>query len=167
MSRARARQNGRVDTLDLVIGLVLLLGLPGMGFIILRGLDVDERSLRESVPTEEALAQEVAPTRDEVQAKLEYIRRLYHETARPLINRAAIASDAELLDALRWAHRTLQGVRSEILALQGSIDRTKSAGDYATALAEFQTILASVQTDEARLRQLDTLGVFRPTAGGG
>lgn len=166
MQRRETRERGRVDTVDLVLGIVLVVGLPVGGYGVMRALDVDHRSVLEAIPSSSEIAANLPPGQAELDSRMAYIRKLYQETARELVARAGQVPGSVQGDALQWAYRVLVKVRSEVAEAEGALERAGATAAIQKMRAELGTIRSQVDADEAHLRALDvTHSALPPPAG--
>ncbi|MEM7262951.1 MAG: hypothetical protein AAF488_13240 [Planctomycetota bacterium] len=150
---ARSRRLGKVEPVDLVIGLVAILALPVIGYVV-TGL------IKPEDPLPEVDEQRVpAPERTEVQERFSYVRAL-QQNAVGLLQRAESADEKRQLTELRWANQAFHAARKELTNLRHIITASDSEDTFRSDLDALKTIETSISVSLARIQKLDKLDLI-------
>jgi len=160
-SRLLRRQRGEVDTMDLVIGLVLLVVLPcffyfGAGLLGL-GTGASKMNFRDKVEVPPP-----APDAEEVQLRWKVARDLYTINAKDFMSMLSVSEDQELQQRfMGWALRCLENAKGQLQELESLIRSDVTATQkFSGKLMEAATLGRQIKQDLARVRQRDVLGVY-------
>ena len=153
------RRQGEVDTMDLVLGLVLLVLLPlffyfGAGLL---GFGSGDSKMREKpeVPSP-------APDAAEVQLRWTTAAELYLRNGKDFMSMLSASEDQELRQRfLGWTLRCLENAKSQLAELEALIRaHPKAAQEFSAKLLEVADLGGQIDRDLARVRQQDVLGVY-------
>jgi hypothetical protein len=148
--RATNRSSGRIDGLDLGLGIGLLIVIPAVGYALMSHFDVAKDSLLEGLPTPNPPLSNA-----ELNERFDYIRRLYEDTALPLAARARATTGVEQHHMISWAENALNAVRFQISDLQSRMAETKSSVPQVDL--ELSTMRQRVDTEISEVLRLRRL----------
>lgn len=149
----RWRERGRIDAVDVGVGIVLAAGIPLLAFVSLKMLGIGE------LPQENEPIQAPPLDAEEVENRFNRIRRMYKNNAREFLERARQSTDATYqIHLMRWARTSLQKVNSELTNLQSLIRTTKASATFSGQLQEIEKLKREVEVGLAQVQGLELTG---------
>ena len=155
----RGRERGDVDTVDLIVGIVLVVLVPVLCLTLAGLTGLSTRS--EMYDFRERPKVNPAPDQQEIDARFQAAVALYQQTSRPLLETAISAhTRPDGLFFRRWAERSLEQAASAFQGIEALIqnypDAASSFQSYVARSAQYR---AQIQKDMERARALDVLGL--------
>lgn len=152
------RKPSNFDTVDLVVGLILLILVPVVCFAVAGMLGAEGRSSK--FDFREKPVVDPAPDREEVEARYKTAEAMYAENAQAFLKSLTDHPDSVYAGRLcEWATKSLRNSESALLSLEQLIQsHPESQGEFKLYLERMASLRERIKADLERIKGFNILG---------
>ena len=149
---------GAIDTMDLIVGVVLV-GLVPFVVLAVAALFSKDSSGPGAYEMGNKPNLTVPEDAEEIEIRFKQAEKSYRSSAKPMFKRVGEVEDPGLREKLRvWATKALQLADSDLTGLKSTIEKPELGSRFSSYISRIQSLQQEIQADLADLKELDVLG---------